>query len=404
MDDLAREYLLTALAAGRLQEGVVDAYYGPVELTEVAARRDIGAAELARRAQELRERVAIEATGQRAAWLTAQLVALETILRRLAGEEIDYLDEVELCFQTAPTLTPAADYARVRAELAALLPAGRDLRSRLAQRDESLAIPRERLAEVVEFALADIGARCRRFFPQPTGESLSVSLVSDEPWAAYNWYDGDLHSRIEINTDLPVRVTSLAGLLTHEAYPGHHLEHTWKEQRLVREQGRAEASVQLINTPEALISEGLAELGKQYVLDEGEWQELLLALALRAGIDMSPQRARDEWQIDRALHGLRASGGDAALLLHVEHRPADEIRRWLESEALRTEEQSAKDLEFISHPLWRAYVFCYAGGEALLEAWCSSAGDLAAQRERFFRLLTEQLTPSAVRAEQPVRP
>ena len=79
--------------------------------------------------------------------------------------------------------------------------------------------------------------------------------------------------------------------------------------------------------------------------------------------------------------------------------PEPQVRRWLEDEALRTPEQSAKDIEFIDHPLWRVYVFCYAGGELLLQRWCAAAGTRAAQRARFFRLLTEQLTPSDIRVE-----
>jgi hypothetical protein len=66
---------------------------------------------------------------------------------------------------------------------------------------------------------------------------------------------------------------------------------------------------------------------------------------------------------------------------------------------LSTRERAEKSLEFITHPLWRTYVFCYSGGEALLDEWCLAAGDLDAQRRRFARTLTEQLTPSAVVAE-----
>ena len=81
-------------------------------------------------------------------------------------------------------------------------------------------------------------------------------------------------------------------LLAHETFPGHHLEHTSKEQRLVLEQGRYESSVQLINTPEAFISEGLAETGVRFVAGEARWQELLIDICQRAGIPMSAAEAR----------------------------------------------------------------------------------------------------------------
>ena len=53
----------------------------------------------------------------------------------------------------------------------------------------------------------------------------------------------------------------------------------------------------------------------------------------------------------------------------------------------------------MTHPLWRTYIFCYAGGEQLLTRWIEAAGDIDAQRQRFTRLLTEQLTPSGIAAE-----
>jgi hypothetical protein len=96
---------------------------------------------------------------------------------------------------------------------------------------------------------------------------------------------------------------------------------------------------------------------------------------------------------------LRGSSGDAALQLHAESRPREAVLQFLVDEALRTPEQAYKTLEFITHPLWRTYVFCYAGGEKLLTQWTGEAGDPAAQRERFWRLLTEELTPSGIAEE-----
>jgi hypothetical protein len=53
----------------------------------------------------------------------------------------------------------------------------------------------------------------------------------------------------------------------------------------------------------------------------------------------------------------------------------------------------------MTHPLWRTYSFCYAGGEQLLTKWIEAADGVTAQRERFTRLLTEQLTPSGIAEE-----
>lgn len=400
MDEIGRDYVALALALGELEDGIVDAYYGPSELREQAAARTATPAELATEANALRARVNTDTIEeQRRRWLDRQLIGLETIARRVAGEEMSYVEEVERCFDAQPEPTPPEAYALLRRQLDDLLPRGGTLHERLEARDARLTVRPQHVAGILEWLLTEIRALSAEYFAAPAGESLSLSLVTNQPWSAYNWYEGDLRSRIEVNTDLPTRAHALVGLLTHETFPGHHLEHTWKEQRLVREGGRVEASVQLINTPEAYISEGLAEVGGSLLVDGERWQALLVSICERAGIAISTADAEREWLLNQALRALRGSGGDAALQLHAGGRSRDQVRRFLVDDALRSPQQAEKSLEFITHPLWRTYVFCYAGGQQLLGEWCSAAGDPPAQRERFFRLLTEQLTPSGIAEE-----
>jgi hypothetical protein len=400
MDRVARDYLVLSLAIGGLEDGIVDAYYGPPELRDEAALLPGSPELLAEAAVALRRRMGDEVEdAQRSRWLDRQLVALETLCRRIGGEQMSYLEEVTRCFDAVPEATPPEAYANFRRELDALLPAGPSLRERLEARDQALTIAPERVGDALAWITAELRADCAAVFPIPEGELLELKLVSDEPWAAYNWYEGDLRSRIEFNTDLPTRAHQLVGTLGHETFPGHHLEHAWKEQQLVREQGYAEATVQLINTPEAYISEGLAEVGPHLLVDASRWQELLIGVCQRAGVLMSQADAEREWLISQAARAVRGSGGDAALQLHVEGRSPEEVKRFLVEETLASPERAEKNLDFITHPLWRTYVFCYAGGDRLLTRWCAEAGDLQAQRDRFFRLLTEELTPSGIAAE-----
>jgi hypothetical protein len=402
IDALARDYLVLALSAGALVDGLVDAYYGPPEVRARAEAEHAGPAELAARAAALRERALTEEPdAQRAGWLAGQLLALETTLRRQSGEQVDYLVEVERCFDAAPAATPDEVYATAFATLDELLPGAGDLAERVEARGRRLTVPPDRLPGTVEWLAAELRAESLRHFAAPAGEQLTFSLVDGQPWSAYNWYDGGLRSRIEINTDLPVRAGGLIGLLSHECFPGHHLEHAWKEQHLYRELGRAEASVQLINTPEAYISEGLAELGESMILDRDRWTELFAGIAELTGLALSADELAGQWQVSHALNALRGASGDAALMLHQQHRPRAEVVAFIEERALRTHEQATKSLEFIEHPLWRTYVFCYAGGGRLLRRWVFAAADEAERRARFWRLLTAQLTPSAIAHEIP---
>ena len=400
MDDIARDYLLLSLAIGELQEGIVDAYYGPPELRQQAASRGAGAAELASEADTLRGRVANEVDDdQRRRWLDRQLIALQTIALTLSGEQLPYAEEVERCFDAPPTPTSPAIFSEARRDLDELLPGTGTIQERLDARDARLTIPADRVGPILEWTVAEIRGLCATVIPMPGGDSLELNLVTGQPWSAYNWYDGNLRSRVEFNTDLPTRAHALPYTLAHETFPGHHLEHAWKEQRLVRDQDRAECSIQLINTPEAYISEGLAEVGGRLLIDGPRWQSLLLAIAEQAGLPMTAEDADREWRTSAALQALRGVGGDAALLLYADGRSRDDVKQFLVDDGLSTPARAEKSLEFIEHPLWRTYVFCYAGGEQLLTEWCRAAGDETAQRERFFRLLTEQLTPSGIAEE-----
>jgi hypothetical protein len=282
-------------------------------------------------------------------------------------------------------------------ELDRLLPGNGDLRDRMRAWNERFTIAAERLPGLLDWLVERLREATAAVYPLPEGESLRVGVVTGQPWTAYNWYDGGRRSRVDVNTDLPVRLGGLVETMSHETFPGHHLEHAWKEARLVDEQGRVESTVLLLNTPESYISEGLAELGRRFVLDDDLQVELLTGAYSRAGVDGAEEEARVQIGINASLRRIRGAGGDAALRLHAAGESKAAVRQFLEEEALQEPERAAKTIEFISHPMWRTYVFSYAGGEKLLARWCEAAGDGA--RDRFFRLLTEQLTPSGIAEE-----
>ena len=157
----------------------------------------------------------------------------------------------------------------------------------------------------------------------------------------------------------------------------------------------------LINTPECLISEGLADLGRQFVAPADELADLLVELYERAGLAVAadPAAARDAAERTVELTGprraLAAVRGNAAILRHAEGRSHDEVLEYLQSVGRYAPATAEKRLEFIEHPLWRTYVFVYAEGEELLARWIDAVGPHD-RPARFGRLLREQLTPAAI--------
>src|SRR5204863_9406467 len=99
--DLAREYVRLGLRFDRIEPGFVDAYTGNPELRRQVEREappEPGA--MRARARELRAEVGSSGLPEeRAAFLAAQLTALECSARRFAGEPVGFVDEVQAYFQ-----------------------------------------------------------------------------------------------------------------------------------------------------------------------------------------------------------------------------------------------------------------------------------------------------------------
>lgn len=402
-DPIARDYLLLALRLDQHAPGLVDGYFGPADLKAVVDTEQLRSpARLRDDAAALRDRLAGEVPEpDRRDWLDAQVVALETQAATLAEATLPYLDHVARCFAFAPPRRPDAEFHAAAASLDDLLPGDAPLAERLAAWDARFEIPVDRLPAVLSWLVGRFRERAATLFGLPEGQNVRVSLVTNQPWSGYNWFDGGRRSRVDINTDLPIRAADLVSTVAHETYPGHHLEHVWKEADLVERAGRLESSVLLINTPECLISEGLANLGRRFAVPSGEHADLLIELYARAGLAISADPVAASEAAGRTLamaphrEALAAIRGNAAILRHADGRSHDEVLDYLEAVGRYAPAVAAKRLEFIEHPLWRTYVFVYAEGEALLERWVGAVPE-DEQAARFGRLLHEQLTPAAV--------
>ncbi len=391
-------YLVLGLSLGRHVEGLVDAYYGPPELADrVAAAPLRPPAALVEDGRRLMADVADgvpldEGEGgdqaQRRRWLLAQLQGLVTTAAKLAGEPIGYVDEVERCYGVRPTLVSEDEVAEAHRRLDQVLPGSGPLRDRLVAWRESHQVPPDRLLAAIGSLADELRERTARSIGLPDGEHVRFELVSDRPWAGFNWYHGDRRSTVSVNTDLPVLSLSLAHLVAHESYPGHHTEHTRKEVGLVRRRRWLEETIFLVGTPQCLVAEGLADLGLEVLV--GPDTHTFAAAHLRPlGIRYDAEVAAAVADASEVLGAVRAV---AAHRLHAEGADpelvADELGRW----ALLPAPRAAKAVEFLVHPTWRAYVTCYVDGLRLCRRFVG--GDLG----RFTRLVSEQLVPADLHA------
>jgi hypothetical protein len=279
---------------------------------------------------------------------------------------------------------PEDELRAAHVRLGEVLPGDGPLRDRYIAWREGHAVPVDRLEEAVRSLADDLRERTQRSFGLPDGEHVTWEFVTDRPWSGFNYYEGGLRSRVAINTDLPVLSLSLAHLVAHEAYPGHHTEHTRKEVGLVRRRQHLEETIFLVGTPQCLLAEGLADLALEVAM--GPRPEPVVAEHLRPlGIRYDAEVAAS---VASAAEALAAVRGNAAWLLHQEDRPVDEVVAYLERWALLPRVRAQKAVAFLTDPTWRSYISCYVEGLPLCRLFV--AGDPV----RFERLLAEQLVPT----------
>lgn len=402
---LVARYLELGLSIGRHIDGFVDAYYGPLELSaRIAAANAKAPAQLLRESRALLAAIdAGEPLGglteapdaaspgeepKRRRWLRAQTIGLLTSTRILCGERIDYSDEVESCYGVRPHRVPEEEILAAHERLELVVPGNGPLAERLIAWRESHAVDPEVLPRVIASLAEDLRARTKRLFGLPDGESVEFELVKNKPWSGFNYYLGNLSSRVAINIDLPVLSTSLAHLVAHEAYPGHHTEHSRKEVGLVRRRHCLEESIFLVGTPQCLLAEGLADLGLEVVM--GRHPEHLVAEHLAAfGIPFDPDVVAVVSEAGEALQAVRAN---AAFRLHEDGAAPEIVAAEVARLGLLSKVRAEKSIEFLMDPTWRSYVSCYVEGLPLCRAYVD--GDPT----RFERLITEQLIPADLAA------
>ncbi|MCV7419654.1 DUF885 domain-containing protein [Mycobacterium yunnanensis] len=392
-----REYLLLGLRFDRIEEGYVDSYTGdPALKAVVAAEPPPDPADLARQAQRLAAEVpgADGLDDQRAAYIAAHLRALASAGRKFAGEDIGFVQEVHDYFDVDIAKGDPDAYREAHRQLDEAVGGTGDLAERMQSYRTGEEIPPERLEECIHAFSSALRDRVRVDFPLPDAETINYEIVTDKPWSGFNYYEGDYRSTVAVNADLKQQMSGLPRLVAHESYPGHHTEHCRKEAGLVEGQGQTEQTIFLVNTPQCLMAEGLADLAL-YAAVGPEWGAWATEIYADLGLRFDGERAVAIANAGLLLADVRQ---DAALMLHDEHRDVDDVVAFLQRWQLTSETRARQSLRFLSSPLWRAYTSTYVEGYRLLRGWLDARPAEVTLTERFGRLLDEPLVPSALRA------
>jgi hypothetical protein len=280
----------------------------------------------------------------------------------------------------------------VLAHIDRLVPGSGPLPARVDAFQDRFTIPKERLEPVFRAAIDECRRRTIRHIALPDEESFTLEFVTDKSWSGYNWYKGNYNSLIQINTDLPIRISRAVDLGCHEGYPGHHAYNMLLERELARGRGWVEYMIYPLYSPQSLIAEGSANHGidlafpgeerlayETQVLyplaglathDADEYLALLDALRDLAGARFTIARDYLEGRIDR----------DRAVALTQRYQLVSKARA----------EQS---IAFTDQ--YRSYVINYGLGRDMVQAHVEAAGETSEARwAAMSRILSEPTLPS----------
>ena len=399
LDEIAADYVQMTLEIGEREPGYVDAYYGPQEWEDAAKAAPRSLADLAEEARRLTGRVntletaGLDATSlRRRDFLRAQLTAASTRLRMLQGETLSFEEEAKGLFGVVPELRPLSAYDPVLARIETLLPGTGPLAERVDAFQDRFTIPKDRLQPVFDAAIAECRRRTAEHVSMPDGESFKMEFVTDKSWSGYNYYQGNAHSLIQINTDLPIRISRAVDLGCHEGYPGHHALNMLLEERLTKGQGWIEFSVYPLYSPQSLIAEGSANYGIDLAFPGPE--RLAFETATLYPLAGLPTRDADKYlallDATKDLAGARFTIARDFLEGRIDRAKAVELTQKYQLVSKARAEQS---IDFTTQ--YRSYVINYGLGQNMVRAYVEAAGSSPEARwARMEKVISEPTLPS----------
>jgi hypothetical protein len=381
--DLVEKYLQLALRFDKYQQGVVDAVYGKAaQLREhIAQEPPLALKQLYAHAQTILS--ALEhAAGDRARYLYAQTLALQTMIEKKLGRVFSFREEARLCLGIHHIGWQDESELRQHVEmLERLLEGSGTLSERFVRWRKRFELSGQAIERFISVALHEAKARAHQLFPLPENH-VEVRLVRNKPWAGYHWYQGNFRSIYELNIDIPTTIWNVLHTTTHEAFCGHHTEAIVKEAELVNKCGYDEFSISLLGTPASLLAEGLAEVAEYLVI--GETMDSVSWLNAHHHLHhclLSECDAQILCTLTQLGHKPLIN---AALLMHEQHASDDVVfsylRRFLPSE----DELLHRMIARLRDNDYRTYMLTYPIGKSLVMRHLETAHNHA---EKFYEML-----------------
>jgi hypothetical protein len=374
LNEVAEQYVRLILDIGQHDPDFVDAYYGPAEWQEAAKKMTHRLTALHDRAEAVITRVnrirvpkKDEMYSLRKTYLQKQLAAAHTKLEMLSGTKYSFDEEAKLLYDAVPPKYSESHFSGILSELDRVLPPGPGtVQERYQQFRNQFVIPKEKLDTVFQTAIRECRKRTKQHLAMPENESFVVEYVTNKAWSGYNWYKGNAHSVIQVNTDFPIFIDRAVDLAAHEGYPGHHVYNVLLETEMMKKNGWIEFCIYPLFSPQSLIAEGSANYGINVVLPGEERMKfeknILFPLA---GLD--PAKVEQYYAVQELFGKLNYAGNEAARGYLNGTMSREKAVQWLTRYGMSDTARAGQRIRFFEK--YRSYVINYNLGQDLVKTY-----------------------------------
>jgi hypothetical protein len=389
---LSESYIRLVLSVGGHDSDYVDAYYGPESLRgeplplETIRRQAVSAI------AELKMLSPTRMDGMvrlRHRYIVRQLQSLLARVDILGGKKMTFDEESQALYDAVAPSYSEEHFRKILDDLGAALPGKGNVPERFEAYRAGFVVPREKLDGVFTAAIEESRKRTANRITLPEGESFTVEYVTGKSWSGYNWFKGNCHSLIQVNTDFPITVDRAVDLASHEGYPGHHVYNSLLETHLVRARKWMEFTVYPLFSPQSLIAEGTANFGIEMAFPGEERvefeREVLFPLAGFPGTG-----AAEYYSIHGLFLKLAYAGNEAARRYLNGEFTREQAVEYLKGYALMSADRALQRTKFFDQ--YRSYVINYNLGQDMVKRYIESAGGVVRKPDVRWKIFEELIS------------
>ena len=308
---------------------------------------------------------------KRERYLEKMLTAMRTSIEILNGIEIPIKEQFLRLYDVVLQPIKEAELDNLKEEFNAVYGGPGSLEKRMNDLRIRRTVPEGKVFELFKKALNITRSRTKELFVDllPENEHVNIELVQNNntnkaKWTYYNWYMGNLSSRVEVNPNYNMYWTLFLPAAAHEGYPGHHTEFIVKEQRLYRELNQFEHSILLLNSPKLIISEGLANTAVNMLFNYREQAEISLR---EFCLDSSKESSIEVLIAQSKVKGkLTLFGYNFAYRALIDGWSEEKLIRYATSFEILSQENIKNRIKLFFNPIHSTTTFSYNIGSKLI--------------------------------------